>query len=127
MPEIAPNESLPLTGPHSPGHKTVVHAEDAATAVASALGAPAGIYNVSEDELMRRRDLANTIAEIEGVAPPALPEAMGGEVPELIEALMRSQRISTKRFKETTGWAPQYRSVLQGWRQLITTHQQEKR
>ena len=52
-----------------------------ARTVASALGAPADIYNVAEDEPMRRRDLANTIAEIEGVAPPALPEAMAGEVP----------------------------------------------
>ena len=69
-------------------------------------------YNVADDEPMRRRDLANAIAKIEGVAPPALPEAMDGEVPGLIEALMRSQRISNKRFKKTTGWAPQYRSVL---------------
>ena len=53
-------------------------------------------------------------------------EPMDGEVPGLIEALMRSQRISNKRFKETTGWAPQYRSVLQGWSQLLTA-QQEKR
>ncbi len=108
------------------GYMSMVHAEDAATAVASALGAPVGIYNVAEDEPMCRQDLANTIAEIEGVAPPALPEAMGGEVPGLVEALMRSQRILNKRFKETTGWAPQYRSVLQGWRQLIAA-QQEKR
>ncbi len=108
------------------GYISMVHAEDAATAVVSALDAPADIYNVADDEPMRRRDVANTIAKIEGVAPPALPEAMDGEVPGLIEALMRSQRISNKRFKETTGWAPQYRSVLQGWSQLLTA-QQEKR
>jgi len=108
------------------GYISMVHAEDAATAVASALDAPAGIYNVADDEPLRRRDLTNTIAEIEGVAPPALPEAMGGEVPALVEALMRSQRISNRRLKEATGWAPQYRSVLQGWGQLITA-QQEKR
>ena len=71
------------------------------------------------------KNWANTIAEIEGVAPPALPEAMDGEVPGLVEALMRSQRISNRRFKGTTGWAAQYPSVLQGWKQLITA-QQEK-
>ena len=74
---------------------------------------------------MRRRESANTMAEIEGVALPALPEAMDGEVPGLIDVLMRSQRISNKRFKGTTGWAAQYHSVLQGWKQLITA-QQEK-
>ncbi len=104
------------------GYISMVHAEDAATAVVSALDAPADIYNVADDEPMRRRDLANTIAKIEGVAPPALPETMGGEVPGLIEALMRSQRISNKRFKEMTGWAPQYRSVQQGWSQLTTAN-----
>ncbi len=75
---------------------------------------------------MRRRDLANTIAKIEGVAPPALPEGMAGEEPGLIEALMRSQRISNKRFKKTTGWALQYRSVLQGWSQLMTAQQEQR-
>ena len=102
------------------GYTSMVHAEDAATAVTSALGAPEGIYNVAEDEPMRRRDLASTIAEIEGAAPPAPPEAMDGEVPGLVEALRRAHRISNKRLKETTGWAPQYHSVAQGWRQLIT-------
>ncbi len=107
----------------SEGYTSMVHAEDAATAVVSALGAPAGIYNVAEDEPMRRRELANTIAEIEGVALPALPEAMDGQVPGLVEALMRSQRISNKHFKETTGWAPLYHNISKGWRQLLTTLQ----
>ncbi len=104
---------------------SMVHVEDAATAVLSALEAPADVYNIADDEPMRRRDLANAIASIEGVAPPALSVAIEGEVSERIEALMRSQRISNKRFKDTTGWSPKYRSVLQGWREVIAA-QQEK-
>ena len=96
-----------------------IHAEDAASAVVSALAAPGGIYNVSEDEPLTRQELANTIAEIEGVASPAPAEPMQGEIPGSLEALMRSQRISNKRFKQVTGWTPQYPSVREGWRQVL--------
>ena len=96
-----------------------IHAEDAASAVVFALTAPGGIYNVAEDEPLTRHELANTIAEIEGVAPPAPPEPMQGEIPGSLEALMRSQRISNKRFKQVTGWSPQYPSVREGWRQVL--------
>ena len=96
-----------------------IHAEDAASAVASALNAPAGIYNVAEDEPLTRQELASTIAELEGVARPAPPEALQGEIPGSLEALTRSQRISNRHFKQTTGWAPQYPSVREGWRQIL--------
>jgi nucleoside-diphosphate-sugar epimerase len=46
--------------------------EDAARGVVAALGVPAGIYNVVEDEPMRRRELANGIAQVLGVRPPRL-------------------------------------------------------
>ena len=96
-----------------------IHAEDAASAVVSALTAPAGIYNVAEDEPPTRQELANAIAEIESTASPALPEPMQGEIPGSLEALMRSQRISNKKFKQATSWWPQYRSVKEGWHQVL--------
>ena len=80
-----------------------IHAEDAASAVVYALKAAAGIYNIAEDEPMRRAALGNAVAAIEGVGQPSLPEPMSGEVPGSVEALMRSQRISNARFKDVTG------------------------
>jgi len=121
---IRAGQSPFMGGPES--FSSMVHAEDAATAVVCALDAPADVYNVADDKPMRRRDLANAIATIEGVAPPAFSEPMEGEVPGRIEALMRSQRISNKHFKDTTGWAPQYRSVLEGWSQLIAAQQENR-
>ncbi len=97
-----------------------IHAEDAASAVVAALYAPAGIYNVAEDEPLRRQELANVIAGLEGVAAPAPPEPMQGEVPGSLEALMHSQRISNKHFKQTTGWSPQYPSMKEGWPQILS-------
>lgn len=101
------------------GYMSHIHAEDAASAVVSALQAPAGIYNVAEDEPLTRQELANVIAELEGVAPPTPPEPMQAEVPGSLEALMRSQRISNKHFKQATGWSPQYPRVREGWSQIL--------
>ena len=44
--------------------------EDAARAVVAALDVPPGIYNVVEDEPMRRRELADGMAALLGVRPP---------------------------------------------------------
>jgi hypothetical protein len=35
------------------------------------------------------------------------------------EVLTRSQRISNRRFKDATGWAPQYPSMRQGWPAIV--------
>lgn len=98
-----------------------IHAEDAATAVVSALNAPAGIYNVADDQPLTRQALAAAIAELEGVASPAPPDPIQGELPGSIEALTRSQRISNRHFKQTTGWTPRYPSVREGWRQMLNS------
>ena len=98
-----------------------IHAEDAAAAVVAALNAPAGIYNIADDQPLTRQELAVAIAELEGVASPAPPEPMQGELPGSIEALTRSQRISNRHFKHTTGWTPRYPSVREGWRQILNS------
>lgn len=98
-----------------------IHAEDAAAAVVAALNAPAGIYNVADDQPLTRQELAAAIAELEGVASLAPPEPIQGELPGSIEALTRSQRISNRHFKHTTGWTPRYPSVREGWRQILNS------
>ena len=103
------------------GYMSHIHAEDAAAAVVSALGAPAGIYNVADDRPLTRQELAVAIAELEGVASPAPPEPLQGELPGSIEALTRSQRISNRRFQRATGWTPRYPSVREGWRQMLNS------
>jgi nucleoside-diphosphate-sugar epimerase len=97
-----------------------IHHDDAATAVMAALGARAGIYNLTDDEPLRRREYVDTLAAAIGAPPPKLPPAwlarLGGSLTEL---LSRSQRISNRRFREETGWAPRYRSVREGWPAVI--------
>ena len=105
---------FPLFG-SSGGFSSWAHHDDAASAVLAALGAPAGVYNVVEDNPMRRRDLANGIALLLGVSPPRfLPRwatLLGGAVG---PTLARSLRVSNRKLRETTGWAARYPTALEG-------------
>ncbi len=93
--------------------------DDAAEAVVSALrAAPAGVYDVVDDEPLTRRELAKTVAEAAGrpfvVRPPVwLLKLAGGR-----EAgfMARSQRVSNARFKAVTGWSPRVPDARVGWR-----------
>jgi nucleoside-diphosphate-sugar epimerase len=110
---------FPLFG-RPDGYYTWLTHEDAASAVVAALGVPAGIYNVVEDEPMRRRDLGDGIARLLGTRPPRfLPgwiTLLGGSV---TQTLGRSLRISNRKLRSLSGWAPRYRSALDGFEAVI--------
>ena len=57
--------SSPMPG-KADGYWSMIHADDAARAVVAALDAPAGIYNVAEDEPLTRRAAAQLLAEALG-------------------------------------------------------------
>lgn len=92
---------------------------DAGAAVAAALGAPSGAYNVCDDEPLPMREYGRVLAETFGTPrPPRLPRALGpaflGRGP--AGYLLRSQRISNSKLKEATGWVPAARSLAEGLR-----------
>ncbi|MEX5717965.1 NAD-dependent epimerase/dehydratase family protein [Geodermatophilus maliterrae] len=94
-----------------------LHLADAAAAVVAALEAPAGTYNVVDDEPVTRSAYAAALGAAVGVRPwLALPgraaRLAGGQA----ESLVRSQRVANGRFREATGWSPRYRSVREGLR-----------
>ena len=90
--------------------------DDAATAVVAALGAPAGIYNVADDDPPTRAEIDAALAAVvrRDTLRPALQE-----VPSELEPIARSQRVSSLRLREATGWAPRVRAGTEGWA-LIT-------
>lgn len=105
----------PFVGPPD-AYSSFVHADDAGAAVAAALEAPAGIYNVADDEPLTRREAGEAVAEALGVKPPkVLPAAVRATMPRSAKALARSLRISNARFKAATGWAPQHPSIRGSW------------
>ena len=52
--------------------------DDAATAVVACLQAPAGIYNIVDDEPVRRRDYFDALAQVLDVPPPRISAALDG-------------------------------------------------
>jgi nucleoside-diphosphate-sugar epimerase len=91
--------------------------------VRSALSnAPAGIFDIVDDEPLANRDAMRAIAKAVGkqslwpLPKFALRWSVGSE---LMEVLSRNQRISNQRFKDATGWVPQTPSARLGW-PLIT-------
>jgi nucleoside-diphosphate-sugar epimerase len=103
----------PLPGPASSFVSSVSH-DDAATAVATALSLPAGIYNVTDNEPLRHRDFVDAIARVIGTSPPRLFPAwlsqLGGS---LARMFSRSLRISNMKLRQH-GWAPRYPSARDG-------------
>lgn len=94
--------------------------DDAASAVVAAIEAPAGTYNVVDDEPVTHRVYADSLAAALGVMPPRLPPAwLASLMGPVVEALTRSLRISNRKLRETCGWAPRLRSVRDGWPEVV--------
>lgn len=98
------------------GYVSSIHLADAATAVAAALQAPAGTFNVVDDEPLTKAAYADALARAAGSKPwlrgPGRAALLLGD---RITSLTRSLRVSNARFKEGTGWAPRYPSAREGW------------
>lgn len=97
-----------------------IHAHDAASAAVAALGAPTGIFNVVDDEPLTRREHLDAFTAAFGtkrlhLVPEWLFKAIGGSG---AAVLLASQRVSNRAFGEATGWAPEYPSAREGWRQV---------
>jgi nucleoside-diphosphate-sugar epimerase len=115
MAKLVRRRLAPAVGPDD-GYVTTIHADDAAAAVVAALDAPAGTYNVTDDEPLTRKAFAETVAAAFGKKPPRkVPDVVARLSGEKGRFYMRSMRVSNKRFKDATGWAPAYPSVREGW------------
>jgi nucleoside-diphosphate-sugar epimerase len=117
---------IPLPGSPDAFISSISH-DDAASAVAAAIGIPAGVYNVSDDEPLRRREWVDAVTTTFGIARPkplpSLAVRLGGSTMEL---LSRSQRISNRKLRSASSWTPRYPSVREGlaavereWRLLL--------
>ena len=97
-----------------------IETDDAASAVVAALTVDAGTYNVADDEPVTRRAFADALSDALGVGrariPPAALGRLGGS---RTATLNRSQRVSNRRFKDASGWAPATASVSSGWPSVL--------
>jgi nucleoside-diphosphate-sugar epimerase len=99
-----------------------IHVDDAAAAAVAALNAPSGTYNVVEDNPVPQAEYAAAFAgEMHLPKPRRFPRwlgklALGGPA----NYILNSTRVSNKKFKEATGWAPKYPSVHEGFREVAS-------
>jgi nucleoside-diphosphate-sugar epimerase len=99
------------------GYVSSIHTDDVAGAAVAALDAPAGVYNAVENDPVTRREYLDAFSAAFGLAklrpmPTWLVRLGGGSG---AEAVIRSQRVSNRKLRESTGWSPRYPSVREGW------------
>jgi nucleoside-diphosphate-sugar epimerase len=108
----------PFPGPKD-GYQSFLHLDDAASSVVAALDVPTGTYNVAEDQPGTRRQLAAAVAGAigrrPGVAVPGITKLGGSKT----SYMARSIRVSNRKFREASGWAPAYPEPTAGWRQVV--------
>jgi nucleoside-diphosphate-sugar epimerase len=110
---------LPVIG-RGTNYVSSLHAADAGAAVAAALHAPAGTYNVVDDHPVTAKEHTTSLAAAIGAPRPRhvprwLARGLGGD---MVRMLIRSQRVSNRRFAEATGWSPSFPDVRAGWADL---------
>lgn len=113
---------LPLvgTGEH---YVSSIHVADAAAAVVASLTAPAGIYNVTDDEPLPARDQLEAFTQAFGFKSARHVSVRTARVlfGPAGAILARSQRVANTMFRSVSGWAPRYASVREGWPAVAAT------
>jgi nucleoside-diphosphate-sugar epimerase len=111
----------PVPGPGSAYISSISH-DDAAAAVAAALSLPAGAYNVVDDEPVTHREFFDALAAALDVPRPKLPPPwLTPLFGSLGQMMARSLRISNRKLRSVSTWAPEYPSVREGWRAVVPT------
>jgi nucleoside-diphosphate-sugar epimerase len=85
--------------------------DDAAAAIAAAVHVRAGTYNVADADPPTNAEIDAALAAVAGV------EALRTRPPQ-DSPLARSQRVSTRRLREASGWAPRMRAGTEAWARI---------
>jgi nucleoside-diphosphate-sugar epimerase len=92
-------------------YRPMVWLQDAAAAVVAAVRAPAGTYNVADADPPTNAEIDAALAAAVGVEALRPRPPQGGP-------LSRSQRVSCRRLREATGWAPRMRAGTEIWARI---------
>ena len=99
-----------------------IYLDDAAQAVAHALSAPAGVYNVCDDEPVQFSVYLRTLAGTLGAKMPlGVPGFLGSALMGYPwHWLSRSVRMENAKLKAATAWSPKVRSIRDGWSIVVS-------
>src|SRR5207302_8057453 len=106
---------LDMGGGHS--YAPMIDADDAASAVVAALDAPAGTYDIVDDEPFTRAEQSAALAS--AVGRRRLRRAPKWAAPKRASYLAASQRVSNRAFREAADWRPSSPNVRDGYRKLV--------
>ncbi len=98
--------------PGPPGaYRPTLWLDDAAAGIAAALRTPAGTYNVADTDPATNAEIDAALAAAVGVGSlrPRAPQD---------GPLARSQRVSNRRLREASGWAPRINAGSEGWSRI---------
>ena len=108
---MAARGMLPLVG-EDQAWWPLIHVDDAATAVVAALDCRGGVFNVTAQPATRHQ-LAEAFADVVGRKRVRRPPTMLSRVgPEAGRMLARSERVSSGRLRDATGWHPEHDDAL---------------
>lgn len=95
-------------------YRPTIALDDAAAAIVAALGVPTGTYNVADTEPATNAEIDAALAR--AVGRGELQPRVAGQGP-----LARSQRVSSRRLRDLSDWAPGLRAATEVWATLIAT------
>jgi UDP-glucose 4-epimerase len=99
-------------------YRPMLWLDDAAAAIAASLRAPAGTYNVADVDPATNAEIDAALAAAVGVEPLRPRAPQDGPPERQLDhrgPLARSQRVSSRRLREASGWAPRMRAGTEIW------------
>ena len=116
---------LPVVG-NGGGVWSMLHVDDAASAVVAALDAGEGVYNIVDDEPTRTGELIPELAAIVGAKPPRhvpvwLGRLLAGEA--VVSMLTQARGASNAKAKRELNWTPTWASWRDGFRHGLSDTQ----
>lgn len=97
------------------GYVSSIHVRDGGTAVAAALTAPAGAYNVVDDEPLTKRQYADALAHAVGRRAWLRVPGRGAHLlGHRTTSLTRSIRASNRKLHAAVSWRPEFASAETG-------------
>ncbi|MEO9174800.1 MAG: NAD(P)-dependent oxidoreductase, partial [Gaiellales bacterium] len=85
---------------------------DAAASVAAVLRVPAGTYNVADADPPTNAEIDTALASAVGIGALRTQAPKDGP-------LARSQRVSSRRLREASGWSPRMRAGTEIWETIV--------
>jgi nucleoside-diphosphate-sugar epimerase len=107
------------------GYVSAIHTADVASAAVAALDVPGGIYNVADDEPLTKREYVDAFSAAFGLHKLRIPPAWTARLAtgSSSKAVTRSWRISNRKLKAASDWAPKVPNARIGWAAIAAERQ----